>query len=85
MKKISKDDLSDMLFVIEDTLKFEKEIDIDTKEDILEQVETNKELITAWENLMMADDKSFNKKESKFWEAYDRFIKNFKLKNKDVA
>lgn len=85
MKKISKDDLSDMLFVIEDTLKFEKEIDIDTKEDILEQAETNKELITAWENLMMADDKSFNKKESKFWEAYDRFIKNFKLKNKEVA
>ena len=36
-KKITKEDVGDMLFVIEDTLKTEKEIDIDTKEDILER------------------------------------------------
>jgi hypothetical protein len=84
-KKITKEDVSDMLFVIEDTLKTEKEIDIDTKEDILEKAEKNKELLDAWDNLMKADDKSFNKKENKFWEIYDKFITQFKLKNKNVA
>ena len=84
-KKITKEDISDMLFVIEDTLNTEKEIDIDTKEDILEKAEKNKELLDAWDNLMKADDKSFNKKENKFWEIYDKFITQFKLKNKNVA
>lgn len=81
-KKITKDDISDMLFVIEDTLKVEKDIDIDTKEDVLEKCENSKELLKAWDNLINADDSKFNKAENKFWDIFDSLIAEFKLKNK---
>lgn len=81
-KKITKDDISDMLFVIEDTLKAEKDIDIDTKEDVLEKCENSKELLKAWDNLIKADDSKFNKLENKFWEIFDDLVAEFKLKNK---
>lgn len=81
-KKITKDDISDMLFLIEDTLKAEKDIDIDTKEDVLEKCENSKELLKAWDNLIKADDSKFNKLENKFWEIFDDLVAEFKLKNK---
>lgn len=81
-KKITKDDISDMLFLIEDTLKAEKDIDIDTKEDVLEKCENSKELLKAWDNLIKADDSKFNKLENKFWEIFDNLVAEFKLKNK---
>ena len=81
-KKLTRDDVSDMLMVIEDTLKAEKEIDVDTKEDVLDVCENNKELLNAWDDLLKADDKSFTRKENKFWEIYDKISSKFKLKNK---
>lgn len=81
-KKITKNDISDMLMIIEDTLKAEKEIDIDTKEDVLDACENNKELLTAWDNLINATDAKFNKAENKFWDTFDKIVSDFKLKNK---
>lgn len=81
-KAISKEDLDDMLMVIDETLKSEKIIDESLFDEVLKKAEKNKTLTDAWDALMNADEKSFNKKESKFWELFDTFCKEFKGKAK---
>ena len=86
-RKISKEDLNDMIMVIKETLEAEKSIDKKFFDEIVEKCKSDKELTTAWDALINADDKTFNKKEDKFWKIFDALCKDYKADSKktDVA
>ena len=81
-RKISKEDLDDMIMVIKETLEAEKSIDKKFFDEVIEKCKTDKELTTAWDTLMKADDKTFNKKEDKFWKLFDALCKDYKADSK---
>lgn len=70
-------DLDIMIDMLSDTLKSEKNIDEAYFEDILSLAENDKDLINAWNIAMNADDKTFLKKENKFWNEFDRLCRTF--------
>lgn len=80
-KSISKEDLDDMILVIKETLESEEVIDKKFFDEILKKAEKNKVLTDAWDALLNADEKSFNRKENKFWEIFDDFCKDYKAKS----
>ena len=84
-KKISKEDLDDMIMVIKETLETEKSISKEFFDEIIEKCKNNKELTNAWDVLMKADDKTFDKKEDKFWNKFDELCKEYKAKSRNVA
>lgn len=81
VKNISKEDLDDMIMVIKETLESEKIIPKEFFDEIIENCKKDKKLTDAWDILMKADEKSFNKKETTFWNIFDDICKEYKKQN----
>ena len=81
VKKISKNDLNDMILVIKETSDVEKLIDSDSWDEFIEECKTNKKLTDAWVMLLKAnDDDEFHKCEVAFWDLFDEICSKFKTK-----
>lgn len=87
IKKFSNEDSNDMVSVIKDTIEFEKIVDKNKIDDLIDECKKNKDLTRAWEILMVANEKTFRTKENAFWKIFDKICKEYKDKNKekDVA
>ena len=70
--------LGDMLDMLDETLNSEDKITKENIEKVLDIASEDKELLKAWEDLIKADDKTFNKKENAFWTRFDEICKPFK-------
>ena len=70
--------LGDMLDMLDETLNSENKITKENIEKVLDIASEDKELLKAWEDLIKADDKTFNKKENAFWTRFDEICKPFK-------
>ncbi len=70
--------LGDMLDMLDETLNSEDKIAKENIEKVLDIASEDKELLKAWEDLIKADDKTFNKKENTFWSRFDEICKPFK-------
>ena len=70
--------LGDMLDMLDETLNSENKITKENIEKVLDIASEDKELLKAWEDLIKADDKTFNKKENTFWSRFDEICKPFK-------
>ena len=67
--------LGDMLDMLDETLNSEDKVAKENIEKVLDIASGDKELLGAWEDLINADDKSFNKKENTFWKIFDAICK----------
>lgn len=67
--------LGDMLDMLDETLNSEDKVTKENIEKVLDIASEDKELLKAWEDLINADDKSFNKKENAFWKIFDAICK----------
>lgn len=72
------DEIDIMIDMLLDTLKSEKYIDEKDFKEVLKIARNSKELMDAWNVAMNADDKTFLKKENKFWDIFDDLCKEFK-------
>ena len=72
------DEIDIMIDMLLDTLKSEKYIDEKDFKEVLKIARNSKELVDAWNVAMNADDKTFLKKENKFWDIFDDLCKEFK-------
>ena len=70
--------LSDMLDMLEETMKSEDYVAKDKIEEILDIASGDEKLLKAWEDMSNADDNSFNKKENTFWNRFDEICKKYK-------
>ena len=78
VKKISKEDLEDMIMIIKETLEAEENIDKSLFDDIVKACKDNKELVGYWESMLTANDKQFPKLENKFWDLFDSICSKVK-------
>lgn len=78
VKKISKEDLDDMIMIIKETLETEENIDKSLFDDIVKACKENKELVGYWESMLTANDKLFPKLENKFWDLFDKICADVK-------
>ena len=78
VKKISKEDLEDMVMIIKETLEAEENIDKSLFDDIVKVCKDNKELVGYWESMLTANDKQFPKLENKFWDLFDSICSKVK-------
>lgn len=78
VKKISKEDLEDMVMIIKETLEAEENIDKSLFDDIVKTCKDNKELVEYWESMLTANDKQFPKLENKFWDLFDSICSKVK-------
>lgn len=74
------DEIDIMIDMLLDTLKSEKYIDEKDFKKVLDIAKNDKELVNAWNVAMNADEKTFLKKENKFWDIFDDLCKTFKDK-----
>ena len=81
IRKISKDDMEDMITIIEETLKAEEQVDKKLFNDVIKACKENKELIGYWESMLTANDKQFAKLENKFWDLFDTICSKVKKTN----
>ena len=70
--------IEDMLEMLEETLKSEDVVDPKDFNTILDLAKKDKNLMKAWNELVVADDKSFGKKENAFWKAFDELCKPYR-------
>lgn len=82
VKKISKEDLEDMVMIVKETLEAEENIDKSLFDDIVKACKDNKELVGYWESMLTANDKQFPKLENKFWDLFDSICSKVKLNTK---
>ena len=68
----------DMMDMIKETLEFEKKYTEEECKQIIEESKKDDGLLNAWEKLLNASDKSFNKKESEFWGVFDKLCARVK-------
>ena len=78
VKKISKEDLEDMVMIVKETLEAEENIDKSLFDDIVKACKENKELVGYWESMLTANDKQFPKLENKFWDLFDSICSKVK-------
>ena len=82
VKKISKEDLDDMVMIVKETLEAEENIDKSLFDDIVKACKENKELVGYWESMLTANDKQFSKLENKFWDLFDSICSKVKSNTK---
>lgn len=70
--------LGDMLDMLEETMESEDYVAKDKIDEILDIASSDEKLLGAWEAMLTADDKTFNKKENAFWTRFDEICKPFK-------
>lgn len=70
--------LGDMLDMLEETMNSENYVAKDKIDEILNIASGDEKLLGAWEAMLTADDKTFNKKENAFWTRFDEICKPFK-------
>ena len=78
VKKISKEDLEDMVMIIKETLEAEENIDKSLFDDIVKACKDNRGLVGYWESMLTANDKQFPKLENKFWDLFDSICSKVK-------
>lgn len=64
--------LDDMIEMINEILRSEEKYNADEIKKIIEVSKKDKELLDDWNDLLNADDKSFNRKEIVFWSTFDK-------------
>ena len=78
VKKISKEDLDDMIMIIKETLESEENVDKALFDDVIKACKENKELVGYWESMLTANEKAFSKLENKFWDLFDSICSKVK-------
>ena len=70
--------LGDMLDMLEETMESEDKVAKVDINKVLDIASGDEKLLGAWEAMLTADDKTFNKKENAFWTRFDEICKPFK-------